>query len=274
MNTVHTQMTAPIVLSAKTRNTEKEDSRNDAPASKDTVILNSIPDRSNWVHKGIRGLFKVTGGTLGMAPGAAYGAVKESANGEVHEIGKTATKAIRTAGALAGLFGTAVAGFMAGGPPGALIGLIAGPILGAGIGQALWGLADGAFTALKGSAKGVAEGACKGAEIGGKVGDRVAKLVTDTSRNDLIHGIKSRYGVNVRTSEEFDRKFADDKSSPISFADLKRGLRKDLKEDREGVQRVLAYGSDLGGSWRFTVDVNCSRGKDGALVINSMKFPR
>jgi len=163
---------------------------------------------------------------------------------------------------------------MAGGPPGALIGLIAGPILGAGAGQALWGLADGAFTALKGSAKGAAEGACKGAEIGGKVGDRAAKLVTDTSRNDLIHGIKSRYGVNVRTSEEFDRKFADDKSSPISFADLKRGLRKDLKEDREGVHRVLAYGSDLGGSWRFTVDVNCARGKDGALVINSMKFPR
>ncbi|MDQ7824317.1 MAG: hypothetical protein RDV48_16060 [Candidatus Eremiobacteraeota bacterium] len=238
--------------------------------SQDSVVIGKDPGGRNFIHKALYGLGKLTGGVAGLVPGAACGTVKESATADVPKTAANISKVLRTAGAVSGIAACAVAGAFVAGAAGAVAGLVAGPIAGAALGSALVPALHGLYTGIKGALKGSLGGAKTGAHIGGKIGDGVAHLVTDTAKHDLLGGITSRYGVKVRAGEEFAQKF-EKSGSVVSFADLKRGLKHDLKEDKEGTHRVVAYGSDLGGSWKFTVDVATHRGPDGRLVIDNLK---
>ena len=135
------------------------------------------PPQHGWGFKAVKVMAQGIGGLVGLAPGAAYGAVKGAATEQTHELaGPKVVKVLRAFGAGAGLVIGGIAG-MSGGPMGLAAGIALGPILGSALMQALPGALDGAYAAAKGGGEGAMAGAKKGAEYAGRFVEWVASKI-------------------------------------------------------------------------------------------------
>lgn len=147
-------------------------------------------DDIGLVHKALRGLGKLAGGTVGAGAGAVIGGIKEP----LTSITTYSLPNVAIYGALVGTVTGMVAGGILGGPAAVLPWTLAGGPIGAVTSLAFFrsGLLAGGYFAIKGAGEGGYEGAKIGARVGGAIVDKSF---------DIGHGIAGLFKGKEKPAE-------------------------------------------------------------------------